>query len=154
MTQHIRSQHTIRIAAPAHVAFKFFTPAGEEAWVPHWRPRYLYPADGTTQQGQIFTTGEGDGFTIWHVADFDLTACRVRYVRTTPALRTGFVEVQCVARAGDASDVLVSYELTALTTAGEPTLAAHEGPAFMAMIDGWAGLIAAHLPQLIAMPFR
>jgi hypothetical protein len=154
MTRHIRNQHTIRIDAPAHVAFKFFTPAGEEAWVPHWRPRYLYPADGTTQPGQIFTTGEGDGFTIWHVADFDLTACRVRYVRTTPALRTGFVEVYCVPHGSDASDVLVSYELTALTPAGEPTLDAHEGPAFTAMIDGWASAIAGHLPQLIAMPFR
>jgi hypothetical protein len=154
MTRHIRNQHTIHIDAPAHVAFKFFTPAGEEAWVPHWRPRYLYPADGTTQPGQIFTTGEGDGFTIWHVDDFDLTACRVRYVRTTPALRTGFVEVHCVPHGSDASDVLVSYELTALTPAGEPTLDAHEGPAFTAMIDGWASAIAGHLPQLIAMPFR
>jgi hypothetical protein len=154
MTQHIRNQHTIRIAAPAHVAFKFFTPAGEAAWVQHWRPRYLYPADGTTQQGQVFTTGDGDEFTIWQVADFDLTACRVRYVRTTPALRTGFVEVQCVARADGASDVLVRYELTALTLAGEATLAAHDGPAFTAMIDAWADLIAARLPQLIAMPFR
>jgi hypothetical protein len=154
MTQHIRNQHTIRIAAPAHVAFKLFTPAGEAAWVPHWRPRYLYPADGTTQQGQVFTTGDGDEFTIWQVADFDLTACRVRYVRTTPALRTGFVEVQCVARADGASDVLVRYELTALTSAGEGTLATHDGPAFTAMVDRWANLIAAQLPQLIAMPFR
>jgi hypothetical protein len=154
MTQHVRNQHTIRIAAPAHVAFKFFTPAGEEVWVPHWHPRYLYPADGTTQQGQIFTTGEDDEFTIWQLADFDLTACRVRYVRTTPALRTGFVEVQCMAHDDDASDVLVSYELTALTPAGELTLAAFEGQAFAAMIDGWATAIAAHLPQLLAAPFR
>jgi hypothetical protein len=154
MTQHVRNQHAIRVAAPAHVAFKFFTPAGEEVWVPHWRPRYLHPADGATQQGQIFTTGEDDEFTIWQLADFDLTACRVRYVRTTPALRTGFVEVQCMAHDDDASDVLVSYELTALTPAGELTLAAFEGQAFAAMIDGWATAIAAHLPQLLAAPFR
>jgi hypothetical protein len=154
MAQHVRNQHTIRIAAPAHVAFKFFTPAGEEVWAPHWHPHYLYPAGGTTQQGQIFTTGEGDEFTIWQVADFDLDACRVRYVRTTPALRTGFVEVQCMAHDDDASDVLVSYELTALTPAGEPTLAAFEGQAFTQMIDGWATAIAAHLPQLLAAPFR
>jgi hypothetical protein len=154
MTGHVHNQHAIRIGAPAHVAFKFFTPAGEEGWAPHWQPRYLHPADGTTQRGQVFTTGEGDDFTIWHVADFDLAACRARYVRTTPALRTGFVEVQCVAHGGDACDVLVSYELTALTAAGERTLAAHDGPAFAAMIDGWASLIAARLPQLVAMPFR
>jgi hypothetical protein len=154
MTQHVRNQHTIRIAAPAHVAVKFFTPAGEEVWAPHWHPRYLYPADGTTQQGQIFTTGEGDEFTIWQVTDFDLTACRVRYVRTTPALRTGFVEVQCVQHGSDASDVLVSYELTALTPAGESTLAAYEGQSFATMIDGWATAITAHLPQLPAAPFR
>jgi len=154
MTQHVRNHHTIRVAAPAHAAFKFFTPAGEELWAQHWHPRYLYPADGTTQRGQVFTTGEGDEFTIWQVADFDLAACRVRYVRTTPALRTGFVEVQCVAHGSDASDVLVSYELTALTPAGEATLAAHDGAAFATMIDGWASAIAAHLPQLLAAPFR
>jgi hypothetical protein len=154
MTQHVRNQHTIRIAAPAHVAFKFFTPAGEEVWTPHWRPRYLYPNDGATQRGQIFTTGEGDELTIWHVADFDLTACRVRYVRTTPSSRTGFVEVQCVPRGTEETDATVSYELTALTPAGAPALAGYEGAAFTAMIDEWATAIAAHLPQLLAAPFR
>src|SRR5215208_1259314 len=76
MTRHIRNEHRIRIAAPADTAFMFFPPAGEELWVPGWQPHYLYPTGGSTQPGLVFTTGEGDDFTIWLVADFDRAARR------------------------------------------------------------------------------
>jgi hypothetical protein len=154
MTRHIRNEHRIRIAAPADSAFMFFTPAGEELWVPGWQPHYLYPTGGPTQPGLVFTTGEGDDFTIWLVADFDRRARRARYVRTTPAMRTGFVEVQCTPVDSSRTEVAVSYEMTALCKKAEASLAAYEGAAFIGMIEGWARDIGQRLPGLLQAEIR
>jgi hypothetical protein len=154
MTLHVRSSHSIRVAAPADTAFMFFTPAGEELWVAGWQPRYVFPADGRTCAGMVFTTGADAQYTIWQLADFDRAARRSRYVRTTPALRTGFVDVQCTPVADGHTDVRVEYDLTALTPEGEASLAAYDGAAFTAMIDEWAALIAARLPDLLRAAIR
>lgn len=154
MTLHIRSSHRIRVAAPADTAFMFFTPAGEELWVAGWKPRYVFPADGSTCAGMVFTTGADAQYTIWQLADFDRKARRSRYLRTTPALRTGFVEVLCMPVDDHHTEVRVEYDLTALSPEGEASLDAYRGAAFTAMIDEWATLIAARLPDLLSAAIR
>jgi hypothetical protein len=149
MARHVRSEHRFRIAAPADTALNFFTPAGEELWAAGWQPRYLHPSGKSTCTGMVFTTGEGDEFTIWMVADFDRAGRRARYVRTTPASRTGLVEVQCVPVNAGHTDVIVSYEMTALSPQGEASLAGYEGAAFVEMIEGWGRDIGQRLPELL-----
>ncbi len=132
----------------------YFTPAGEELWVDDWRPRYLHPDDGRTEAGMVFTTGEGDEHTIWTLVDFDRDRHRSRYVRCTPATRTGLVEVVCRAVDASRTEVSVSYTLTALSEHGREALAAYEGERFAAMIDGWARQIAARRELLLAADIR
>ena len=127
---------------------RLFTPAGEELWVDGGRPNDVMPSDGRTERGMVFTTGAGDGFTIWTLADFDTDAHYARYVRVTPASRCGFVEVRCAAIDERRTGVTVGYELTALAAQAEHALDAFEGSAFTAMIEGWRAAIAARLPQL------
>lgn len=143
------SVHTIRINAPADRALMFFTPEGESHWVPGWAPRYLNSADGRTCEGLTFTTGEGDEFSIWLVARFDRAARRAQYVRTTPASRTGTVDIACTPVGDAACDVTVAYALTALTPAGLASLDAYRGAAFTEMIEGWAVLVHERLPDLL-----
>jgi hypothetical protein len=145
--KHVRATHHIRIAAPIDRCIRFFTPRGEELWVDGWAPRYLHPSDGRTQAGMAFTTGSGDGYTIWLLVDF--ADHRARYARVTPALRTGFVEVTCRATSASETEVEVTYELTALTAAGEATLDDYAPERYAAMIEGWKALIDAKLPALI-----
>lgn len=149
MTRLVRNQHRIPIAAPADVAFMFFTPAGERLWVDGWDPCYIHPPTGETRAGMVFTTGRGNDFTIWQLADFDRTTRRARYVRTTPALRTGFVEVRCLPLDSGNCEAVIGYDLTALSPEGERSLDAYEGRAYAAMIDGWAKAIGARLPDLL-----
>lgn len=118
-----------------------FTPAGEERWVPGWEPVYLHPEGKATQPGMIFTTGAGEGQAIWYLADFDTTRHYSRYVRTTPGLRTGTVEILCTPDGDEATLVQVTYELVALSLAGADELRDFEGPAFVAMIEGWRTVI-------------
>ncbi|HZH07819.1 MAG TPA: SRPBCC family protein [Lautropia sp.] len=154
MHRQVRNQHRIRVPASADTAFMFFTPAGEELWVDGWRPMYLQPADGTTREGMIFTTGEGEDFTIWHLVDFNRVARQARYIRCTPALRTGLVEVQCLPLHDASTEVIVNYEMTALTHAGEASLSAYEGQAFVDMIEGWSTAIGESLPLLLETRIR
>ncbi len=143
MPQHLSAAHSIEFDAPVERAFRYFTPAGEELWVEGWRPRYLHPADGRTEAGMVFTTGEHDELTIWTLADFDPLHHRSRYLRCTPASRTGMVEVACEALDSERTRVGVRYTLTALNAAGETQLEAFEGERFATMIDAWAARIRA-----------
>lgn len=151
-TASVHNSHTIRINAPADTALMFFTPEGESHWVPGWAPRYLNSADGRTREGLVFTTGEGDGeFSIWLVARFDRAARLAQYVRTTPASRTGTVDIACTPAgdAADACDVTVTYALTALTPAGIASLDAYRSAAFVEMIEDWAKRVHDRLPDLL-----
>lgn len=146
--------HAITVPVPIEQCFRLFTPAGEKHWVDGWRPYYIIPSDGHTEASMVFTTGTGADFTIWTLTDFNPATHTSRYVRTTPALRNGTVEIQCVAVNRGTTSVTVTYTLTALTVAGEQSLAAFEGPAFARMIDGWRDAIQARLPALLAADIK
>jgi hypothetical protein len=154
LTKRSRASHTILIDAPVAQCQRFFTPAGEEAWIDDWRPTYLCPEDGRTEPGMVFTTGTGDDHTIWTVVDFDTERHVARYARVTPATRCGMVEIRCTPMGDRSTRVTVTYTLTALTVAGEKVLEAFEGPAFVAMIEQWKTLIDARLPQLLNASIR
>ncbi|MEK8033457.1 SRPBCC family protein [Ideonella sp. DXS29W] len=154
MSRRVVSRHRIAVNAPIADAFMFFTPAGEERWVQGWQPTYLSPPDGRTEAGMVFTTGEGAERTIWLMVDFDRTQHRSRYVRCTPASRTGTVEVRCSALSTERTEVEVVYDMTALDADGSASLDAYEGRAFVEMIDGWARDIELHIDVLRAGPIR
>lgn len=154
MPRHLHATHCIVVDAPVDQTFMFFTPAGEELWVDGWLPTYVHPGDGRTEAGMVFTTGQGDELTIWTLADFDRVAHRSRYLRCTPASRTGIVEVRCAALDPTRTEVWVSYTLTALNAAGERALEDFAGERFAAMIDGWARAIAARRDLLLAAAIR
>ena len=49
--------HDISVEYPMSKAIQFFTPKGEESWVPGWEPRYIHPTHGDTCEEMLFTTG-------------------------------------------------------------------------------------------------
>lgn len=145
----VSNQRRFVVPASASVAFQFFTPKGEEFWVDDWAPRYLHPPAGETAAGMVFTTGEGAEFTVWHLVEFDEGARRSRYVRTTPSSRTGVVTVQATALDLASTEILVRYDMVALSAGSASSLDAYRDPAFVAMIEGWSQKIRARLPELL-----
>lgn len=154
MNDRLVATHTVRIPAPVDQCHRFFTPAGEELWVDGWRPTYVWPADGRTEQGMVFTTGAGDDYTIWTLVDFDIDAHYSRYLRVTPSSRCVVVEVSSVAEGDEATRVTVTYTLTALSPSGRAALAAFETVPYAAMIDDWAARIRVRLPRLLEAQVR
>lgn len=149
MSKRIEAKHSIVVALPVRQCQRLFTPAGEELWIDEWRPTYHHPLCGRTERGMVFSTGTGDDHTLWSLVDFE-TGPRyyARYSRVTPALRSGYVEVECTPMSERETFVEVRYQLTALTAAGEQSLSAYEPAPFQAMIEEWGALIEARRPFL------
>ena len=100
--------HTLRVPLPVERALHLFTPVGERAWAPGWDP--VFPAGETgdgAAPGIVFLTGES----VWIVVDREPR--RLRYVRVTPGVRAGTVEVRLRAD-GPHTLADVTYETTAL----------------------------------------
>lgn len=156
LKHHLRAEHSVTIPLPLPQCQMLFTPAGEELWVEGWKPAYHHPADGRTLPGMVFSTGAGEERTFWSLVDFERgpERHRARYARVTPALRSGFVEVECHEAGPGATRVKVSYEMTALNAAGQASLRAYEPEPFAAMIEGWRLSIEAQLPALAQAAIR
>lgn len=135
--------HEIVIDRSPQHALPLFTPKGEEAWVPGWRPDYIAPEDGATCEEMLFRTGDGPEETFWTCMRFSPEDGHARYLRITPASRIAFVDVKCIGDDGGKTRVRVAYETYPLGDAGKEYLS-RTGPAdFAAMIEEWGNLIAA-----------
>jgi hypothetical protein len=134
----------LTVALPPAEAWALFTPRGEETWAHGWQPRFPADADDDAAPGTVFQTDGHGAHTTWVVVDSE-PGRRVRYSRHTPDVSAGTVTVELAAdRAGTGTAVVVTYALTALTTAAGPDLArfAAHYPEFL---RGWQDAIAATL---------
>jgi hypothetical protein len=127
--------------APAD-AFVYFTPEGERLWVAGFDPEYLHPFPGEQRPGAIFTTTHGGEDTLWMILRFSPGEGVAEYARVTPGSRRGIVHVALEATGAAAARATVSYELTALSDAGDTVLAAMTESAYTDMLVDWEQRIA------------
>lgn len=122
-------------------AFPLFTARGECGWVPGWSPTYVYPADGTLETDQVWTTPgeEGQPDTIWTTVHLDRDAREVHYLRTSPGTKLARVAVRVLARDAG-SRVEVGYVWTALDPDRVPELEAFAA-GYDDMMGEWRRLV-------------
>jgi hypothetical protein len=129
----------IVVELPCEQAMALFTPDGERRWAEGWDPRY--PDPGRREgPGAVFITEHGSHHTTWVMVDHRRES--VRYARVTHGVTAGTVAVDVLRSAEQATVVHVTYDLTALTPAGETWLEAFDAH-YDAEIAGWATDIAA-----------
>lgn len=122
-------------------AFPLFTAPGERLWAPGWEP-FILNGDGY-EEGTVWVT-EGHGHTgYWYVADYDTVTMHARYVRVTPGADAGTVDVSLAPNGKGGSTVHVTYQLTALSEAGNEHLSkAFTEPKYAEMMAHWRALIS------------
>ncbi len=133
-----RVEHTggFHLDMPPAKAIGLFTAPGERVWAPGWDPTIL-SGDGT-EAGTVFVTdSHGHGTTIWIVVDYDTEVLRARYARTTIGIKAGTVEVNLRSDGKGGSEVSVTYELTALSEAGNEDLAHFDASTYSGMMKEW-----------------
>jgi hypothetical protein len=127
------------------LAFPLFTPEGERSWVPGWDPIYLHPLAPSAEAGTVFITSHGGEDTHWLILHYDPARGVAEYARFALSSRAGTVRVACSSTDDGQTRVRVSYALTALTPAGNTTLAALTPDAYHAMLAEWEAAIRASL---------
>jgi hypothetical protein len=127
---------TFHLEAPLVRVFPLFTAEGERAWAPGWEPRIL---SGAAERGSAFVTHNHDDQVVtWIVTDYRPAEGRVSYARLVQGSNIGLVDVSCAAAAGGGTDISVRYTLTAVSEAGERTVAQFlEAGHYTQMIEEW-----------------
>jgi len=121
-------------------ALPLFTAPGEKLWIPIWDPVVLN-GDGY-EKGTVFVTANHGHTTYWLVADYDTDAKHAQYVRVTPGANTGTVDVSITPNGEAGATVNVSYQLTALSPAGNADLEESYGESHYAeMMEEWRTMI-------------
>ncbi len=140
MNRSISHTGTLRVDAPPEHAFQLFTAPGERLWVDGWDPRVLRGGDGRGK-GAVFVTNANGDEACWIVVDYDEDALHTRYARIAPGTRAGTVEVFARDDGTGATEVEVSYELTALSDEGNEQLAAFDAETYAQMLADWERMI-------------
>ena len=135
---HVSRSGTLQIDAPPRQAFLLFTGPGEELWIEDWDPLVL-SGDGLSS-GTVFIT-DIEETTYWIVVDFDEAARHARYARVAPTSRAGTVDVKVESDGAGGSVARVTYELTALSEAGNRILEAFDEAAYADMLRSWEQMI-------------
>lgn len=133
----------ITVDLPPEQAMELFTPEGERRWADGWDPQYP-ETDRRGGPGAVFTTGHGGHQTTWITIDHSPGS--VRYARVTQGMTAGTVAVDVVGSREYSTRVRVTYDLTALTSAGESWLEAFDAD-YDTAIGGWSTEIAAALQR-------
>jgi hypothetical protein len=110
---------TVRVALPPERALRYFTPEGERAWAAGWDPSYPVAPEDDTAINTVFVTSGHGHHTVWVVVDCGDRA--MRYALVSPGVRAGTVNVRCLPD-GQATRAEITYDLTALATAGQAGL--------------------------------
>jgi hypothetical protein len=115
-----RDTVTISVPLPADEAMVLFTARGERDWVEGWDPKFPVGEPDDEGEGTVFVTTADGRPTYWVVAA--RATGSVRYARITPGLFAGTVEVRERRSDGRATQVDVTYDLSALTPHGAAKL--------------------------------
>jgi hypothetical protein len=115
-----RDTVTIRVPLPPDQAMQLFTARGERDWVDGWDPEFPAGEPSEEDEGTVFVTTADGRSTFWVVAGRATRS--VRYARTTPGFVAGTVDVRERRSDAHATEVDVTYDLSALTPQGAAEL--------------------------------
>lgn len=111
-------QGKFRLRRDPDAAFPLFSPRGEEAWVPGWKPELLWPEGVEWEEGLVFRTNHDGDESIWFVARLDRARRRVTYHRVDLGLVAATVSVACDSDGADGTEVSVRYLFVGITERG------------------------------------
>ena len=126
---------------PAERAIGLFTPKGEEAWVPDWNPRYIWPQTGETRREMLFTTGAGADSVIWTCLAWEPDLGHARYQKIMAPALAIFVDVRARPTQNGRSSVTVTYSYAPLSPEGERAVADIDQDAHRAALARWPGML-------------
>jgi hypothetical protein len=133
----------ITVGLPREQALVLFTPEGERRWAAGWDPQYPEPSR-REGPGAVLTTSHVSHETTWVMVDQRPDG--IRYARVVHGMTAGTIAVDILYSREGATRVRVTYDLTALSAAGETWLGAF-AEHYESEIAAWSGEIDAALQR-------
>lgn len=141
----ISHSYTQTNSAPPDKVFPLLCPVREAEWVPGWKYRLIHSHSGFAELGCVFTTpNDDDSETTWVVTDY-LPLQRIAFAWVWPGMIATRLTIDMEPIANDRTNSKITYEYTALSTAGERELAHYDAGWYIAKMEEWQGAINHYL---------
>jgi hypothetical protein len=123
--KHASRTMTLDLARDADTVFPLFGPIREREWDVNWKPVMPFPTDGAqTADGAVFSVvhPQSGAATVWVMSLYDVRRRALQYVRVSPGLYAGRIDISVVPGARGKSRAEVTYTMTALSDAGNASV--------------------------------
>jgi hypothetical protein len=136
--RHIIRSYAQTINADPSKVFDLICPVKEADWLDGWDCTLLYSKSGFAEAGCVFLSRqEGEKDTIWMITKRDVENKVVEFVRATPESRIARLTVSVKEMGEGRSRVVVTYDFTALSEAGNHFLEQYTEQAFIETMQFW-----------------
>lgn len=135
----IRVKHTYTqtLAGSPSTVFPLLCPVRETEWVNGWEPNLVISESGVAELDCIFIMPDQPHESIWVVTQWEPTAYYIEFVKVTPGLLVGRIEIRLQAGAAGQTLAEVSYSYTALSEAGERFVESFTEAHYAAFMQAW-----------------
>jgi hypothetical protein len=143
--QQVRRAAAFDLNCDIDIAFPFFSPERERAWIDDWDPKPVFPDQIAFSRDTVFRQGTGSEEALWTIVDVDWQTHRAEYVRFAPASHSAHIIVKIEPAGSGRSRVVVSYAITVFGADQSCVLDAFSEDGYAAKMQNWKQRITALL---------
>lgn len=133
----VKRTYTQTLMAPPAKVFPLLCPVREAEWVNGWNPDLVLSETGVIELDCIFVMPGQPHESIWVVTQWRPQEYYVEFVKVTPGLTVGRIEIGLRPGAGQQTLAEVSYAYTALSEAGEKFVESFTEAHYEAFMKAW-----------------
>lgn len=133
----VRRSYTQSIKGRPDQVFPLLCPVREVEWVQGWDPRLVISESGVIERDCLFVMPDQPSESIWVTTRWEPDRHSLEFIKVTPGLAVGRIEVSLEASGEEETSAHVSYEYTALGYAGEQFVARFTEEHYEAFMREW-----------------
>lgn len=135
----VRAKHsyTQTLAGPPEAVFPLLCPVREAEWVDGWEPKLVISASGVAEQDCLFIMPDQPNDSIWVVTQWTPQTHFIEFIKVTPGLAVGRIEIQLRPEGPDQTLADITYAYTALSETGEHFIEHFTGEHYINFMRAW-----------------
>ncbi len=133
----VTRQYAQHINAAPQEVFPLLCPVREVDWVNGWVPRLVLSESGVVERGCVFVMPDQPDDSIWVVTAWKPDDFAVDFVKVTPGLTVGQIEIRLHPLEQNHTRADITYTYTAVSTAGKDFVARFTDESYQGFMKEW-----------------